>query len=163
MTDHFDGTDAFLERHGWQPMAANWWRHAQHGSLSKNDAIGFANKDAKAKAAEPQTATFAPAQVPGTYEWCRAQEHVVVSRVGEEGHCHNPVCTYAPCTCPEAGPPALREAADSFVRVHDLLEPLRLPDDTSLRDCLPGIWPTVGDLRRLVNAVRDHRCRKAKR
>lgn len=51
MTDHFDGTDAFLERHGWKHMGGDWWKHAQHGGLSKNDAIGFANKDARKRQA----------------------------------------------------------------------------------------------------------------
>ena len=28
--------------------------------------------------------------------------------------------------------------------------PNRLPDDTPLRDVMPGVWPTVGDLRQLI-------------
>lgn len=40
------------------------------------------------------------------------------------------------------------DAFKSLCRVIDAL-PDRIPDDRPLRDAMPGIWPTVGDLRKL--------------
>jgi NTP pyrophosphatase (non-canonical NTP hydrolase) len=33
------------------------------------------------------------------------------------------------------------------------MEPLGLPDDTPLRDCSPGVWPTLGDCRKARTAL----------
>lgn len=44
------------------------------------------------------------------------------------------------------------EPAGKFRSVLAINEPLDIPDDTPLRDILPGAWPTMGDLRRLVEA-----------
>ena len=40
----------------------------------------------------------------------------------------------------------------SLVNALNVLEllPRRLPDETPLADALPGMWPTLGDLRKLV-------------
>jgi hypothetical protein len=38
----------------------------------------------------------------------------------------------------------------SLLRIIEAL-PEKVPNDCSLRDVMPGAWPTVGDLRRLVN------------
>ncbi len=45
----------------------------------------------------------------------------------------------------------LIDACDPFARAAGIVDALpdRLPDITPLRDCLPGIWPTLGDLRLL--------------
>lgn len=42
-------------------------------------------------------------------------------------------------------------ACDTFARVANVIDavPDRLPDDKPLRDVLPGVWPTVGDVRRV--------------
>lgn len=40
----------------------------------------------------------------------------------------------------------------SLCKVLDAL-PTRLPDETSLRDVMPGVWPTVGDLRKLCGEM----------
>lgn len=49
---------------------------------------------------------------------------------------------------------ALPEALQPFSRalaIHDALPPGFKPsDDTPLRECLAGVWPTVADLRALV-------------
>ncbi len=44
-------------------------------------------------------------------------------------------------------------AADPFARIVRLNAPLDLPDDMPLARVLPGVWPKMGDLRRLVEAV----------
>ncbi len=41
------------------------------------------------------------------------------------------------------------ETFKSLCKVIDAL-PDRLPAETPLRDAMPGTWPTVGDLRRLI-------------
>ena len=45
----------------------------------------------------------------------------------------------------------LLKACDPFARVAIIVDrlPDRLPDDTPARDVMPGIWPTLGELRRL--------------
>lgn len=58
----------------------------------------------------------------------------------------------------EAREPLLR-AGDPFARVANIIdaEPPaginRFPDDTPLRNVIPGAWPTVGDLRKLRDAL----------
>ncbi len=63
---------------------------------------------------------------------------------------------------PEAHKPpsymsVLLAAADPFIRVVaiiDSLPPGHLPsDETPLRDVLPGVWPTLGELRAFVKAA----------
>lgn len=51
----------------------------------------------------------------------------------------------------------LIEACRPFVSAHNVaLDPrLNIPDDAGLRDVLPGVWPTAGDLRRLAEAIRN--------
>ena len=52
---------------------------------------------------------------------------------------------------------AARAGLDKFARVaniNDALPPhLVPPDDVGARDCLPGVWPTMGDLRRARAAI----------
>ena len=45
----------------------------------------------------------------------------------------------------------LMAACDTFARAANVIDALpdRLSDDEPLRDVIPGIWPTLGDLRRL--------------
>ena len=40
----------------------------------------------------------------------------------------------------------------NFGNLLDVIDalPIKKPDDTPLRDLMPGAWPTLGDLRRLV-------------
>lgn len=47
-----------------------------------------------------------------------------------------------------------RTAIKPFERLLGVLEalPNRLDDGIPLRDVIPGLWPTVGDLRELVRA-----------
>ncbi len=47
----------------------------------------------------------------------------------------------------------LRRAADPFIRALALFKNMGPPDDEGLRDWIPRIWPTVGDLRKLCAAV----------
>lgn len=42
------------------------------------------------------------------------------------------------------------DASDPFWRVLSINDPLKLPDDTPLRRCLPEAWVTLGDLRSLL-------------
>lgn len=51
----------------------------------------------------------------------------------------------------------MREAVDPFIRAANILEPLGLSDDKPLRECLPGVWPTVGDLRKARTAALQSR------
>lgn len=46
---------------------------------------------------------------------------------------------------------------EPFKRLLAILEalPNKLPDDEPLRDVIPGLWPTVGDLRKLVNSSKS--------
>ena len=44
-------------------------------------------------------------------------------------------------------------ALDPFARVARIMHDLNLPDDEPLRDCAPGIWPTIGDCRRADAAL----------
>lgn len=47
----------------------------------------------------------------------------------------------------------LRAAADPFVRVHRLNESHAPSATAPLRDYCPGVWPTMGDLRKLAAAA----------
>jgi hypothetical protein len=44
----------------------------------------------------------------------------------------------------------LKAAIDPFGRICRRAAPLNLSDDTPLHDVVPGAWPTLGALRRLV-------------
>lgn len=48
----------------------------------------------------------------------------------------------------------IRAAAKPFSGVLSMNEPLNLPDEMPLRDMLPGVWPTVGELRKLIAAIK---------
>ncbi len=48
---------------------------------------------------------------------------------------------------------ALLKAADSIIRVALITDPLGLPDDRPLREIVPGVWPELGDVRRLRDAA----------
>jgi hypothetical protein len=43
----------------------------------------------------------------------------------------------------------LFDACDTFARAANILEGLALDSETPLREVLPGIWPTVGELGKL--------------
>jgi hypothetical protein len=48
------------------------------------------------------------------------------------------------------------EVCDTFARAANIIDGARgsdLSDETPLRELLPGIWPTIGDLRRLRNEM----------
>jgi hypothetical protein len=45
---------------------------------------------------------------------------------------------------------ALKAAFDPFRRVVALNEPLDIPADANLRDVIPGVWPSWGQLKTLV-------------
>lgn len=48
----------------------------------------------------------------------------------------------------------LTDACDPFARVANIIDAAQdVSDDTPLRDVLPGIWPTVGDVRKLRDAM----------
>lgn len=51
----------------------------------------------------------------------------------------------------------LMEFCDPFARAANIIDalPRRLPEDTPLREVLPGIWPTVGDIRRLRDEMKQ--------
>jgi hypothetical protein len=54
------------------------------------------------------------------------------------------------------GRPELKEllsAVDPFARLVRLHEGLNVPDELPLSRIVPGVWPSVGELRRLVIAV----------
>lgn len=46
---------------------------------------------------------------------------------------------------------------DTFKRLCKVIDalPERLPDELPLRDAMPGVWPTVGDLRKLVEQLKQ--------
>lgn len=50
---------------------------------------------------------------------------------------------------------ALKKAIDPFQRVVRLNAPIEdtIPTDASLREVIPGVWPSWEDLKRLVKAV----------
>lgn len=48
----------------------------------------------------------------------------------------------------------LREALEPFLRVYRVNEPLALDPELGLRDVLPGVWPTWGNLERLMRAAK---------
>lgn len=48
----------------------------------------------------------------------------------------------------------LEKALEPFERVASIIEPLNISDEKPLRDVIPGVWPTIGDLRRLLHAAR---------
>jgi hypothetical protein len=48
---------------------------------------------------------------------------------------------------------AILEAADRIIRIARINEPLGLPDETPLARVVPGVWPTLGDVRRLHEAA----------
>lgn len=66
-----------------------------------------------------------------TCENC-GQEKILILRAS--GLCHSCVATK-------------EKAKEQFKRVLNIVEPLNLPDDTPLARCLPGIWPTLGELK----------------
>ncbi len=45
----------------------------------------------------------------------------------------------------------------SFINLANIIEalPRHVRDDEALRDHLPGLWPTVGDLRSLVKQLQE--------
>lgn len=47
----------------------------------------------------------------------------------------------------------MADALDPFSRVAAIMEPLNLPDEKPLRDCAPGVWPTLGDCRNARTAL----------
>ena len=49
----------------------------------------------------------------------------------------------------------LKLAVDPFRRVLNIIDahPIKFLNDVPLRDLLPGEWPTLGDLRKLVKAM----------
>jgi hypothetical protein len=49
--------------------------------------------------------------------------------------------------------PELKDAIDPFRRSVSIVEPLRLPDAYPARDAMAGIWPTLGELRKLVSLI----------
>lgn len=52
----------------------------------------------------------------------------------------------------------LFDLCDPLARVANIVDalPNRKPDDLPLRECLPGIWPTLGDIRK----IRDEMVRR---
>lgn len=48
---------------------------------------------------------------------------------------------------------ALFDACDTFARAANIIEPFALDSETPLREHLPGIWPTVGDIGKLRDAM----------
>lgn len=51
----------------------------------------------------------------------------------------------------------LLDATDTFERVYLINAPLNLADDLPVRDAIPGAWPTLGDLRLLLEAANEAR------
>ncbi len=53
---------------------------------------------------------------------------------------------------------AVFAAVDTFCRAANILDALpdRQSDDVPLREVLPGIWPTVGDLRQLRDVMKAY-------
>jgi hypothetical protein len=49
----------------------------------------------------------------------------------------------------------VQKAAKPFKRIIDMLESLEISDGVPLRDAIPGLWPTVGDLRVLLREIGD--------
>ena len=47
----------------------------------------------------------------------------------------------------------LAEAIDPFARFYKMQEPLNPPDDAPIAGYIPGIWPTMGELKRLIIAA----------
>lgn len=47
----------------------------------------------------------------------------------------------------------LFDTCDPFARAANIIDAACRPDNTPLRNVLPGIWPTVGDLRKLRDAM----------
>lgn len=51
----------------------------------------------------------------------------------------------------------LLDACDPFARVANIIDALpekyRLADNTALHDYVPGAWPTIGDIRRVRDAL----------
>jgi hypothetical protein len=68
-----------------------------------------------------------------------------------------PENTQLPESAVDVGSTRLLAAADPFIKVQHMLDSLppanRIPDDRPLSKCLPGIWPTMGDLRKLIIAI----------
>jgi len=58
---------------------------------------------------------------------------------------------------PAVASTALLAAAEPFRRALEIMDALppefRPADNSALRECLPGIWPTVGELREIINAI----------
>lgn len=48
-----------------------------------------------------------------------------------------------------------RDAIEVFLRLYRMMQPLGLSDETPMRDFVPGVWPTYGDLRNLCDTERD--------
>lgn len=51
----------------------------------------------------------------------------------------------------------LLKATDTFERVYLINAPLNPPDDRPVRDYTPGVWPTMGELRALLEAANEAR------
>jgi hypothetical protein len=54
-------------------------------------------------------------------------------------------------------PADLEAALQPFLRLYRVQAPLNPPDERPLRDYCPGVWPTMGHLRRLYEAVQAAR------
>lgn len=52
-------------------------------------------------------------------------------------------------------PDEIDQAMSPFLSLFKILEPLGLDPEQPLRDFAPGLWPTWGDLTRLVGALAD--------
>lgn len=50
----------------------------------------------------------------------------------------------------------LFDACDTFARAANIIDALpKMSAETPLREVLPGIWPTVGEIRKLRDAMVD--------
>lgn len=47
----------------------------------------------------------------------------------------------------------LLDATEAFERVYLINRPLNPPDEAPVRDHMPGAWPEMGDLRRLLEVA----------
>ncbi len=43
-----------------------------------------------------------------------------------------------------------KKAIQTFQRLERVIAPLNIPDERPLRDMLPGVWPTWGEFKRLM-------------
>lgn len=51
----------------------------------------------------------------------------------------------------------LLKATDTFERVYLINAPLNPPDSMPVHNCIPGVWPTMGQLRALLEAAEEAR------